>query len=251
MAATFVATAIAQAPNPTPYERAAALVARMTFQEQLGLLQGFKPTNTTEAYCGVVKGVPRLAVPDLKFSDGPEGYRTLDPYKRTSTQWPSGQTVARTFSVDSMRKYGEAMGQEFRQKGANVQFGPAVNVARVPNAGRSFEYLSGEDPFLGYVLVQPLVEGIQGQGVIANVKHWILNDQEGFVTAGMSQPGAGDRHFTSSEIDEQTMMELYFPPFEGAIEAGVLSVMCANSEFRTCEARCVRAWPAGWSAVRA
>ena len=42
------------------------------------------------------------------------------------------------------------MGKEFHDKGANVQFGPGVNIARLSNAGRSFEYLSGEDPFLGY-----------------------------------------------------------------------------------------------------
>jgi beta-glucosidase-like glycosyl hydrolase len=33
----------------------------------------------------------------------------------------------------------------------------------VPVNGRNFEYLSGEDPFLGYVLVQPTVRGIQSQ----------------------------------------------------------------------------------------
>ena len=35
-------------------------------------------------------------------------------------------------------------GEEWAAKGGNVQFGPAVNVARVANGGRSFEYLSGE-----------------------------------------------------------------------------------------------------------
>lgn len=65
------------------------------------------------------------------------------------------------------------MGEEFAGKGANVQFGPGVNVARIANGGRSFEYLSGEDPYLGYVLVQPVVRGIQSQGVIANVKHYV------------------------------------------------------------------------------
>ncbi len=65
------------------------------------------------------------------------------------------------------------MGEEFAGKGANVQFGPGANVARIANGGRSFEYLSGEDPYLGYVLVQPVVRGIQSQGVIANVKHYV------------------------------------------------------------------------------
>eukprot|EP01046_Picozoa_sp_COSAG06_P070474 COSAG06_NODE_19727_length_825_cov_0.815427_1_plen_69_part_10 len=33
-----------------------------------------------------------------------------------------------------------------------MQFGPGVNVARIANGGRSFEYLSGEDPYLGEIL---------------------------------------------------------------------------------------------------
>ena len=43
------------------------------------------------------------------------------------------------------------MAAEFKAKGANIQLGPGVGVARVPLAGRNFEYLSGEDPFLGSV----------------------------------------------------------------------------------------------------
>eukprot|EP00911_Craspedida_sp_UC1_P000913 UC1_evm2s696 len=62
------------------------------------------------------------------------------------------------------------MGVEFADKGANCQFGPGINVARVSNGGRSFEYLSGEDPYLGHQLVQPLVRGIQAQGVMATAK---------------------------------------------------------------------------------
>ena len=70
------------------------------------------------------------------------------------------------------------MGEEFYGKGANVQLGPGVCVARVPTNGRNFEYLSGEDPYLGYQLVQPVVRGIQSKGVIANAKHYVNNNQE-------------------------------------------------------------------------
>ena len=81
-------------------------------------------------------------------------------------------------------------------------------MARIANGGRSFEYLSGEDPFLGYTLVQPVVTGIQSQGVIGNVKHYIDNNQEGLI--GYPRPGypdapkfgAGDRHSTSAIVDE-------------------------------------------------
>ena len=60
------------------------------------------------------------------------------------------------------------MGKEFFAKGANVQLGPGVCLARVPRNGRNFEYLSGEDPFLGYTLVQPVIKGIQQNNVVVS-----------------------------------------------------------------------------------
>jgi len=63
-------------------------------------------------------------------------------------------------------------------KGANVLLGPGMCVARFPRNGRNFEYASGEDPYLGYIMVQPVVKGIQSMGVMANGKHWVNNNQE-------------------------------------------------------------------------
>ena len=117
-----------------------------------------------------------LDVNSLPRSDAVGGFRSVNN-PGTSTQWPSGLTVAHTFSRELMAEWGVAMGNEFAGKGANVAFGPAVNVARIANGGRSFEYVSGEDPYLGHQLVQPLVKGLQANGVIANVKHYINNNQ--------------------------------------------------------------------------
>jgi Glycosyl hydrolase family 3 N terminal domain len=75
--------------------------------------------------------------------------------------------------------------------GANVQLGPGVCLARVPVNGRNFEYLSGEDPFLGYTMVQPVIKGIQSQGVIANAKHFMNNNQE------------TNRQYVSANVDER------------------------------------------------
>jgi beta-glucosidase-like glycosyl hydrolase len=52
--------------------------------------------------------------------------------------------VAATFDRDLALAWGDAMGEEFRGKGSNVQLGPGMNVARVPTNGRNFEYTSGE-----------------------------------------------------------------------------------------------------------
>jgi beta-glucosidase len=107
----------------------------------------------------------------------------------------------------------QAMGEEFAAKGSNVQLGPGLNVARVPLNGRNFEYLSGEDPFLGSFMVPKVVEGIQGQGVVANAKHFVQNNQE------------TNRGSYVAQVDERAQFELYMPPFEAAVKAGVGSFM--------------------------
>ena len=54
--------------------------------------------------------------------------------------------MAATWDVAAMKEWGIGMGKEFYAKGANVQLGPGLCLARVPRNGRNFEYLSGEDP---------------------------------------------------------------------------------------------------------
>ena len=36
-----------------------------------------------------------------------------------------------------------------------------------------------------------------------------------------------NRHGVSENVDERTRFEIYYPPFEGAVEAGVGSFMCS------------------------
>ena len=97
------------------------------------------------------------------MNDGPQGFRD-NAHLGSTTSWPSGLTVATTWDPVLAGTWGEAMGEEFRDKGSNVQLGPGLCVARVPRNGRNFEYLSGEDPKLGATLVGPVIKGIQSKG---------------------------------------------------------------------------------------
>jgi hypothetical protein len=128
-------------------------VSNMTLDEKLTLLSGasFAQEFSLGNYTGFVKGVPRLGVPPLQMNDGPQGFR--DPsHPGTTTCWPSGLTVAATWDASAASAWGAANGAEFAAKGANVMLGPALNVIRLPENGRGFEYLSGEDPILGATL---------------------------------------------------------------------------------------------------
>merc|ERR1719192_25185 len=64
-------------------------------------------------------------------------------------------------------------------------------------------------------MVGPVISGIQSSNVIANAKHYVNNNQE---TA---------RNSISEVVDERTRHEIYLPPFEGAVKAGLGSIMCS------------------------
>jgi beta-glucosidase len=111
-----------------------------------------------------------------------------------------------------------AIGREFRGKGANVILGPGVNVHRSPYGGRNFEYLSGEDPYLGSRLAVAYIKAVQGQGVMAVAKHFAFNEQE------------TERDSMNSEVGEHAAWALYYPPFQAAVDAGVGAIMCSYNK---------------------
>lgn len=193
--------------SPTPAQRAKALLANLTSAEKVSLLHG-----VSGPYVGQTGAIPRVGIPPLLLNDGPQGFRGT---AGTSTQWPSGMTVGTSWDRELMHEWGVAMGQEFRGKGANVFLGPGVNVARVPRNGRTFEYISGEDPHVGSQLVAPLIHGVQSQNLIATVKHYVGNNEE------------TNRGVVSANVDERTRAEIYAPPFEAAVQAGTLALMCS------------------------
>lgn len=192
-----------------PDTRANWLLSSMTHEEKLQMIHG---SCVGCPFVGHIEGIDRLGIPSLNMHDGPQGFRTEHA---TSTSFPGGMAMAATFDEDAVHEWGRAMGKEFRMKGANVQLGPGFNVARLPHNGRNFEYTVGEDPYLGYRLAKPSVQGIQEQQVIACAKHWVANSNEDHRMDG------------SEDVDERTLFEMYYPPFEGAVEAGVGSVMCS------------------------
>ena len=108
---------------------------------------------------------------------------------------------------------GTALGRDARARGVHILLAPGVNIYRAPMGGRNFEYL-GEDPFLSSRMGVSYIEGVQGQGVVATVKHFAANNQE------------WDRHNISSDMDERVLQEIYLPAFKAAVlEAKVGAVM--------------------------
>jgi len=177
----------------------------MTFEEITGLLHG-----VDGYYAGQTTGVKRLGIPPLSMNDATCGFRDSD-IQGTTTAYPSALHVAASFNPSNAEKMGSNVAAEHKAKGGNVLLGPGLNVQRVPQCGRNFEYLSGEDPILGQEMVKSYVDGVHSQKMIANTKHYIFNNQETYRMGGNVEP------------DERAFREIYQRPFH----VGQLSVMCS------------------------
>jgi beta-glucosidase len=203
-----------QAAQQTPEERAAALVAQMTLDEKIS------QTHTTGTGAGgiarLVPGIPRLGIPDLRITNGPAGVGTGSVSTQPSaTALPAPVALAATFDTDLAHLYGVTEGRETANVGHNLLEAPDVNIVRVPQGGRAFENY-GEDPYLAGQLAVANINGIQSQGVMAEVKHYAANDQE------------TNRKTINEEIDNRTLHEIHLPAFEDAVKkANVSTVMCA------------------------
>ena len=143
----------------TPQQRAQNLLNQMELSEKLDMLHGHPGI-----YIGNVPANTRLGIPALNLNDGPQGFRTTGGSDRTgpagsTTAWPTALTVSSSWDTDLALRWAEAMGEEFRDKGANIALAPGVGFARVPTAGRNFEYLCGEDPVLGSRIVEQVIVG--------------------------------------------------------------------------------------------
>lgn len=183
-------------------QRASELVAKMTLEEKIDLIAG-------DADGFHIYGVPRLRIPEIRTADGPQGLRN----DTQSTMYPCGIALASCWNRSLALAYGKSIGSDARARGVHILLGPGVNIYRAPMCGRNFEYY-GEDPFLTSETAVQYILGVQSEGVMATVKHFCGNNQE------------WSRHHTSSDIDERTLNEIYFPAFRKAVQvAGVGSVM--------------------------
>src|SRR5438067_8146600 len=188
-------------PAPGVDQRVEGLINQMTLEEKIDLLGG------VDGF--FIRGVPRLNLPRLKMADGPLGVRNFGP----ATTMAGGIALAATWNPMLAERVGTELGRDARAKGVHFLLGPGVNIYRAPMNGRNFEYF-GEDPYLASRIAVSYINGVQGQGVSATIKHFMGNNSE------------FDRHNTDSIIDERTMREIYLPVFEAAVrEAHVGAIM--------------------------
>ena len=196
----------------SPFRRAELLVQHMTQDEKiLQIHMRDKPDHPRE-----VPAIERLGIPVFKITNGPAGAGPGDSRPtQPATAMPAALALAASWDPRLAETFGRVVADEVAARGEDLLEAPGVNIARVPQNGRNFEYF-GEDPYLAAQMVVPEIRGIQSRGVIAEVKHFAANNQE------------NDRKTINEIIDERTLREIYLPAFEAAVKEGeVGAIMCA------------------------
>jgi len=218
--------------------RVEALLGRMSLEEKVGQLTqiagapffpGPEPAevirkggagsvlwlNNTEQFNALQKIAVEESpskIPLLFALDVIHGYRTVFPVPLAmASSWdPSVAERAQTVAA-----------REARAAGLHWTFGPMLDIARDARWGRIVEG-AGEDPFLGAAMAAAQVRGFQGPSlgapdrVIACAKHF----------AGYGAADGG-RDYDSVYLPEGRLRNVYFPPFEAAVKAGVGTFMSA------------------------
>lgn len=204
----------------------------MTSDEKINFLNGTASGHHT----GASMAIPRLGIPTVFYTDGPVG-----PRQGKATAMPTPMALAATFSQPDANAYGHVVGAEARAKGNDVVFGPTVNMMRTPQNGRTFEAY-GEDPFLVATTAVGWVDGAQRAGVMADIKHFAANNQEGQLGAAPIAGADGARILIDANVSRRVLHEVYFPQFEAAVKQGhAATVMCSYNRINGTYA-CENSW---------
>jgi len=200
---------------PISYEKAIAradsIVQIMTIEEKIEMIGGHDIFFT--------KGYEKYGIPSLRFSDATQGI-SLDDYKDhlpNSVAFPAPILLTSTWNRELAKEYAKSVGEEAKAGGIAVLLGPGLNMYRISQCGRNFEYF-GEDPFLTARMIENYVLGLQSTGTSATLKHFIANNSD------------FRRRTSNSVVGERALHEIYMPGFEAGINAGAMAVMTSYNQ---------------------
>jgi beta-glucosidase len=157
----------------------------------------------------------RLKIPLLFAHDVIHGFRTI---------FPVPLAEAATWDPNAAERAARIAAVEATANGLHWTFAPMVDIARDPRWGRIVEG-SGEDPLLGSAMAAARVRGFQGTDLAA--PNTMAATAKHFAAYGGAE---GGRDYDIVELSEQTLKEVYLPPFYAAVAAGAQTVMASFNE---------------------
>ncbi len=157
----------------------------------------------------------RLGIPLLFGYDVIHGYKTIFPI-------PMGE--ASSWDLELVEKSARISAIEASVEGLHWTFAPMVDVARDPRWGRIAEG-AGEDTFLCTKISEARVRGFQGNDL--SEKNTILACAKHYAAYGAAQAG---RDYHTVDISENTLRNVYLPPFEALAKQGVATFMTSFNE---------------------
>ncbi len=185
-------------------------------QGGIGSFLGITDVEKTNELQKVAVTETRLGIPLLLGFDVIHGFKTIFP-----TPW----SEAFSWEPELARRTSEAASKEAAYSGINLIFAPMVDVSRDSRWGRLVEG-AGEDTYLNAEFAKARVSGIQGKD-LSDGEHCAACTKH-FVAYGAA---IGGRDYNSVDMSEQTLFNVYIPPFKAAIEAGTRSIMTAFHDF--------------------
>jgi beta-glucosidase len=197
-------------------KRAHLLLAAMSPSDRIAVLSG--------------DAAPDVGMPAVKATDGAVGAGGLGSSKYKSTAMPAGIALAAGFDPKLAYRFGKTVGAEVRHRGFDADYGPTVNIMRTPLGGRTFEGY-GEDPYLAGQIAVGWVKGLQSEGVMADVKHFAVNNQEGQIGSAPLSGVVGGRLIVNALVSQRALHEIYLPAFRAAVQQGhSATVMCSYNQ---------------------
>lgn len=157
----------------------------------------------------------RLPIPLVFAADVIHGYRTVFPI-------PMGE--ASSFDPALAERSARIAATEAAAAGVDWTFAPMVDIARDARWGRGLEG-AGEDVLLSSRMAQARVRGFQGRSLAADDA--VAATAKHFAGYGAAEAGLD---YNAVDVSERTLRQVYFPPFQAALGAGVATVMAGFNE---------------------
>jgi beta-xylosidase len=136
-----------------------------------------------------------------------------------ATAFPVPLAWGATFNPPLVRDMAGRIGASMRSLGVHQGLAPVLDVVRDLRWGRVEETI-GEDPYLVGTVATAYVQGLEAEGIVATLKHFV----------GYSASRAGRNHAPVS-MGPRELADVMLPPFEMAIKhGGARSVMHAYTD---------------------